>query len=44
MVDVPVRMDNNAQNIYDLFSSLLLAHVMFSQHHTVHISWPVRQL
>lgn len=43
-VNVPLGMDNDAQNISDLFSAFLLAHVVLSQNHTVHISRPVRHL
>lgn len=44
MVNVPVGMDNNAQNFSNLLGALLLAHIMLSQHHTVHVSWPVQSV
>lgn len=44
MFNVPLGMDNDAQNISDLFGALLLAHIMLSQDHTVHISWPAKHV
>lgn len=41
-INVPQGMNNNAQDISDLFSALLFAHVILSQNHTVNISWPVK--
>lgn len=43
-VNVPQGMDNDAQDISDLFCAFLFAHVILSQDHTVHISWPVKHI
>lgn len=42
-VNVPVGVDDDAQDISDLLGALLQGHVVFSQDHTVHVSGPGRQ-
>lgn len=42
-VNVPLGVDNDAQNVSDLFSALLFGHVVLPQDHAVHIPRPVGQ-
>lgn len=41
-VNVPVGVDNDAQDISDLLGALLHGHVVLSQDHAVHITGPGR--
>lgn len=41
-VNVPFRVDNDAQNVSDLLGALLHTHAVLSQDHTVNITGPVR--
>lgn len=42
-VNVPLGVDNDAQNVSDLFGALLFGHVVLPQDHAVHIPRPVGQ-
>lgn len=42
-VDVPIRVDDDTQDVSDLLGPLLLAQVVLSQHHPVNIARPEGQ-